>query len=252
VRTEFLSRHFGEDVDRSVDNDHYHLNQTTLDRLGVQGSWLTFDGNIQIGPDGKHLFTVNEPLTAQQLHDIGVRVGDSVVAGSELLIAGTIRTPGIILKRTGEMIVDASFSPNGDIRGATGRTATVHVGTITTLPAGSSASVINVGTENDAVFDFNLPQGRTSTISVSSTTTGAPGTAAAVYNDGTPEDAIFRFVIPQGLQGEAVLGFFLIQEDGILYYVATEVINGERQDVFFELDDADGILYLLTNTQPPI
>lgn len=43
--------------------------------------------------------------------------------------------------------------------GQDGAAATVTVGTVTTLPAGSEATVINSGTENAAVLDFELPQG---------------------------------------------------------------------------------------------
>lgn len=45
--------------------------------------------------------------------------------------------------------------PQGD----PGAAATVSVGTVNTVPAGSSASVTNVGTPNAAVFNFNIPQG---------------------------------------------------------------------------------------------
>lgn len=40
-----------------------------------------------------------------------------------------------------------------------GEAATIEVGTVTTLPAGSDATVDNSGTENAAVFDFGIPRG---------------------------------------------------------------------------------------------
>lgn len=43
--------------------------------------------------------------------------------------------------------------------GATGRAATVTVGTVTTGASGSQAKVTNVGTENDAILNFVIPQG---------------------------------------------------------------------------------------------
>ena len=45
--------------------------------------------------------------------------------------------------------------------GPAGASATVEVGTTTTLPSGSSASVTNSGTSSAAVFDFAIPQGPT-------------------------------------------------------------------------------------------
>lgn len=43
--------------------------------------------------------------------------------------------------------------------GSPGSAATVAVGTVTTLPAGSSATVTNSGTSSAAVFDFGIPKG---------------------------------------------------------------------------------------------
>ena len=44
-------------------------------------------------------------------------------------------------------------------RGATGAAATIRIGTVTTGASGSEAVVTNVGTANDAVFNFTLPRG---------------------------------------------------------------------------------------------
>lgn len=46
-----------------------------------------------------------------------------------------------------------------DCKGAKGDAATVTAGTTTTLPAGSSATVVNSGTTSAAVFNFGIPQG---------------------------------------------------------------------------------------------
>ena len=62
--------------------------------------------------------------------------------------------------------------------GATGQSANISVGSVTTLPAGSNATVVNSGTSMDAVLDFGIPQGPQGE-------TGAIGPAG-----------------PQGIQGE--------------------------------------------------
>ena len=46
-----------------------------------------------------------------------------------------------------------------DLRGPAGPAATVAVGTVTTLPAGSAATVTNSGTSSAAVLDFGIPEG---------------------------------------------------------------------------------------------
>ena len=54
--------------------------------------------------------------------------------------------------------VKGDTGAKGD-RGATGAAATVRIGTVTTGAPGSEAVVTNVGTANDAVFNFTLPRG---------------------------------------------------------------------------------------------
>jgi hypothetical protein len=51
--------------------------------------------------------------------------------------------------------------PQGEqgIQGIQGEAATIEVGTVSTGAAGSSASVVNAGTENDAIFNFVIPRG---------------------------------------------------------------------------------------------
>lgn len=50
-------------------------------------------------------------------------------------------------------------APKTEIRGPSGKAATVKIGTVTTLPPGSKATVHNSGTETDAVLDFGIPRG---------------------------------------------------------------------------------------------
>lgn len=50
-----------------------------------------------------------------------------------------------------------------DCQGEKGDAATIAVGTVTTLPPGSPATVTNSGTSSDAVFDFGIPQGNPGT-----------------------------------------------------------------------------------------
>lgn len=45
------------------------------------------------------------------------------------------------------------------VQGAAGVAATISVGTVTTLPAGSQATATNAGTENAAVINFGIPKG---------------------------------------------------------------------------------------------
>lgn len=64
-----------------------------------------------------------------------------------------------------EILIGNVKGPQGDT-GATGATgpqgeaATVNVGSVSTTAYGNAAQVINVGTENDAILNFIIPQGK--------------------------------------------------------------------------------------------
>jgi hypothetical protein len=104
------------------------------------------------------------------------------------------------------------YVAKGDVgaTGSQGDSATVAVGTVTTLAAGSPATVTNVGTGNDAVLDFGIPEGDkgdkgdtgdAATIAVGTVTSVPNGDPATVTNVGTSGAAIFDFEIPTGAQG---------------------------------------------------
>jgi hypothetical protein len=132
-----------------------------------------------------------------------------------------------------------------------GRSATIAIGTITTGAAGTSASVTNVGTSGEAVFNFTIPMGDTvelrisggylqwknttaatwtnileiaditATIDIGTVTTGDPGTDVLVTNSGAGKDAVFNFAIPRGDSVELRIDSGYIQWKG----TADEVWN---------------------------
>ena len=69
----------------------------------------------------------------------------------------------------GETGATGPQGPQGETgaTGPAGSSATIAVGTVTTLPAGSNATVTNSGTSSSAVFDFGIPQGASGTITYS-------------------------------------------------------------------------------------
>ena len=62
----------------------------------------------------------------------------------------------------GEQGLQGNTGPQGPAGtpGEDGQSATITVGTVTTLEAGSNATVTNVGTETNAIFNFGIPKGR--------------------------------------------------------------------------------------------
>ena len=101
--------------------------------------------------------------------------------------------------------------------GVDGQAATIAVGTVSTLPAGSNATVENAGSSSEAVFNFGIPQGAkgdpgtngtdgqdgaAATIAVGTVTTLPAGSSATVENVGSSSAATFNFGIPQGAKGD--------------------------------------------------
>lgn len=97
--------------------------------------------------------------------------------------------------------------------GADGSAATITVGSVSTLPAGSSATVTNSWTTSAAVLNFGIPEwatgtpwadwqdwadGSAATITVWTTTTLPAWSSATVTNVWTSQDAILNFGIPKG------------------------------------------------------
>ena len=87
--------------------------------------------------------------------------------------------------------------------GAPGSAATVSAGTTTTLPAGSSASVVNSGTSSAAVFDFSIPQGANGPANTLSIGTVQGGATASATITGTSPNQTLNLTLPKGDTGNA-------------------------------------------------
>lgn len=107
--------------------------------------------------------------------------------------------------------------PQGEpgVPGRDGESATIEVASTTTLPAGSSATVENVGTDSAARLAFGIPKGDTgaagadgdaATIQVGQVETLEPNQQAYVTNVGTSAAAIFNIGIPKGQKGDSGSG----------------------------------------------
>lgn len=125
---------------------------------------------------------------------------------------------------TGATGATGPIGPQGPA-GNDGDAATITVGTVTTLPAGSPVTVTNTGTTTNAVLNFGIPQGAvgetgtqgpigpqgpagadgtSATVTVGTVTALAPGATPTVVNSGTTDAAVLDFGIPTVAQGPAV------------------------------------------------
>lgn len=121
--------------------------------------------------------------------------------------------------------------PKGDTgaQGPAGASASVTVGSTTTLSPGADATVTNSGDTRNAILNFGIPTGArgpkgdtgdkgdtgpmgpkgakgdtgsAATVQVGNTNTGDPGTNAQVTNAGNEHFAVLNFTIPRGDKGE--------------------------------------------------
>lgn len=111
----------------------------TLDNINVSN--VSDVENVDITLDNINVSNVNDVLTGPQ--------GPVGPAGPQ----GIQGEPGPV----GPV---GPAGPQG-IQGETGQSANISIGTVTTLPAGSNATVVNSGSSMDAVLDFGIPQGDT-------------------------------------------------------------------------------------------
>lgn len=93
-----------------------------------------------------------------------------------------------------------------DCKGAKGDAATVTAGTTTTLPAGSSATVVNAGTTSAAVFNFGIPQGAdgadgTDGVSVTGVTLLSTSGKVKTYRMSFSDGSHFDYNVTDGSDG---------------------------------------------------
>jgi hypothetical protein len=122
--------------------------------------------------------------------------------------AGTIVTTYKNVILTGGTFSYDGFVANSTSMNNTGLSwnaaATINLGSVTTLPAGSQAVVTNSGNSTQAVFNFQLPQGATgpsTNVSIGTVTTGAPGSNAGASMTGSSPSQTLNLTIPQGPVG---------------------------------------------------
>lgn len=104
------------------------------------------------------------------------------------------------------------------VDGQDGQSATIEVASTSTLPAGSAATVTNVGSTSAARLAFGIPKGDkgdtgatgadgdAATIQVGQVETLQPNQQAYVTNVGTSAAAIFNIGIPKGDKGDSGSG----------------------------------------------
>jgi len=108
-----------------------------------------------------------------------------------------------------EVAVDEGYTGTEEqwlasLKGETGDTPDISIGTVTTVEPGEPAAASMSGTPEAPVLNLSIPKGlvgATPNITVGTVTTGEPGTPVVVTITGTPEAPVLNVTIPQGMQG---------------------------------------------------
>lgn len=104
--------------------------------------------------------------------------------------------------------VNNMWKSTGNIQGEPGKTYTPKIGTITTVDPDEQATVSIEIVEDDAIFNFTIPQGpkgesgKTPQLKMGTVTTLEPGQSATATISGTEEEPIINLGIPQGEKGD--------------------------------------------------
>ena len=93
---------------------------------------------------------------------------------------------GVSWEDAGEIAIGPEGPPGQD--GADGAAATIAVGTVSGLPAGSTPTVTNTGTSAAAVFDFGIPAGADGQTGPAGPGVAAGGTAGQVLTKASSTD----------------------------------------------------------------
>jgi hypothetical protein len=93
--------------------------------------------------------------------------------------------------------------------GPAGDPATISIGTISTLPAGSAATVTATGTPQNAILNFGIPQGATGPPGTGSGTSTTSGSFAAMYHPTSFNNTYYALNSPNAAttESDAVLAW---------------------------------------------
>lgn len=92
------------------------------------------------------------------------------------------------------------------LKGETGETPDIQVGTVQTGQPGTNANANITGTKENPVLNMTIPRGdvgATPNITIGTVTTGEEGAQAQATITGTPEDPVLNLTIPKGDTGDA-------------------------------------------------
>ena len=192
---------------------------------------LSIDNTLQVSTDGGD--TYNE--TASSGHKIMNGAGATFPQRSRLQFSANT----IVEDNEQDGVTFVSI-PSGQ-KGDRGEAATIQIGSV---QSGDYASVVNVGSLTDAVFDMTLPKGNPGDAATIQVGTVQSGENPSVSNRGTSANAIFDFVLPKGEKGDPGTGLTLLGEYPTLSALQAAHPVGIRGNAYYVGNETSGVVYI--------
>lgn len=197
-------------------NGDGHYDQLVVGNPDSVNTILSLSGPVgPVGPQGvqgiQGSIGNTGPAGVQGVSGTAATVAVGTVTQLSAGASPTVTNSGSSSAATLNFGIPAGFTGSAGSNGSNGAAATISVGTVSSLPPGSTPTVTNTGSSSAAVFAFGIPSGATgssgstgatgsagtaATIAVGTTTTGASGSSASVTNSGSSSAAVFNFTIP--------------------------------------------------------
>ena len=140
-----------------------------------------------------NIYNIDQTLTGEGVTDLELNT---------LLVDGLFQNVNATFFKNINSNIQDQLDTLSSITPITGNSATIAIGTTTTLSSGSNVSVTNTGTTSDAILNFGIPrgiQGITPTIEIGSVTTGS--TANVTIDNNILTNPKLNFTLVNGTNG---------------------------------------------------
>lgn len=229
-------------IDPSYDSEHGHETHPVY-------SCTVEVGQVETLPAGQLAYITNVGTDKNAVFNFGIPAGERGADGApgpagpagpagpqgvqgergEQGIQGVQGERGLQGERgeTGPQGIQGETGPAGPAGadGQDGAAATITVGTVTTGAAGSNATVSNVGTQSNAIFNFKIPRGNTGSRGATGPA-GPAGPAGADGKDGADGDSMFEDVIVTTPGQETETDIYTCDGKGdVLAFPVSEQVN---------------------------
>ena len=188
---------------KTYDKPAFTFVRWTSDQEGEQITIDDPDVDVEISVEDVSSSILQEAVDAA--FDAADRANDAAAAAEHMVDIHT----GPEGKSAYEVAVEEGYTGTEEewlasLKGDTGETPDISIGTVTTVAPGTPASASMTGTPEEPVLNLSIPQGvvgATPNFTVGTVTTGEPGSSVIVTITGTPEAPVLNLTIPQGMQG---------------------------------------------------